>query len=108
MPYTLDVTMEKLLHSLQELIMFRRKFINIVVDKDSPELAILNDAIFDLSFAIALYIKHKDPEDLAKKVIGCRYTYDLAMIFKEENLINFLITPYFSQSDLNEINRKGG
>jgi hypothetical protein len=105
MGYTLDLKMEKLLHSLQELLIFRRKFINIVVDVDSPELAILNDAIGDLAQGIAICVTHPDPDEFARKILNCRFTFEIVRVFKEEGLTLYLSPPYFSQSDLNEINK---
>ncbi len=106
MAYTLDLKMEKLLHSLQELLIFRRKFINIVVDVDSPELAILNDAIGDLAQGVAMNVSHERPEEFSRKILNCRFTFEVAKVFKEDGLTLYLSPPYFSQSDLNEITNK--
>ena len=103
MGYTLDLAMEKLLHSLQELIIFRRKFADTSLETESAEMAILNDIILDLAEGIAQYSSHPDPGGLAKEIRACHFTWDLAKLFKHEGLERFLCPPYFSQKDLSRL-----
>lgn len=106
MKYTLDLTMEKLLHALQELIIFRRKFQEQTVDSEITELAILNDIIVDLSEGIGNYISHPNPKQFAKEAVSCRYTWELAKMFQKEGLHQFLCPPYFSNKDLEKLSQQ--
>jgi len=103
MRYTLDLAMEKLLHSLQEFIIFRRKFADKKADSESAELAILNDILLDLAGGIAIYAAHPDPGRLAKEIAACHFTHELPRVFQKEGLERFLCPPYFSQTDLSRL-----
>ncbi len=102
MGYTLDLTMEKLLHSLQELIIVRRRITMANIEEEPPEIAILNDAILDLAEAIARYAGHPDPGRMAHDLAACHFTYDLPKVFRKEGLPSYLAPPYFSQKDLEQ------
>lgn len=104
--YTLDVAMEKFIHSLQELIIFRRKFEDATVDNEITEMAILNDIIVDLAEGIGNYISHPNPREFARKSSICRYTWELAKLFSKEELHQFLCPPYFSSKDLEKLSHQ--
>ena len=102
MGYTLDLTMEKLLHSLQELIIVRRRITMANLEDEPPETAILSDAILDLAEGIARYAGHPDPGKMAHDLAGCHFTYDLPKVFRKEGMSSYLAPPYFSQKDLEQ------
>lgn len=95
--------MEKLLHSLQELVIFRRKFEDTTVDNEITELVILGDIILDLSEGIGYYISHPNPKQFAKEISSCRFTWEVAKLFAKESLHQFLRPPYFSNKDLEKL-----
>jgi hypothetical protein len=103
MSYTLDMTMEKLLHALQELIILRRRTAMANIDQECPELTILNDTILDLGEGIARYLAHAEPQRMAKDIAACHFTYDIPKVFKKEGFFAFLCPPYFSQKDLEQL-----
>lgn len=103
MRWTLDLTMEKLLHALQELIILKRKIINETLDSESIKIAILDDIISDLAEGIAHYLSHTNPKEFSKEVLKCHFSWDLAKIFKENKYEKYLSPPYFSNQDLEKI-----
>ncbi|MCX7830099.1 MAG: hypothetical protein N2445_03440 [Acidobacteria bacterium] len=105
MKYTLDLTMEKLLHALQELIIFRRKFEDETVDNEITELAILGDIIVDLAEGIGNYVSHPNPKEFAKEASSCRFAWEIAQLFKKEGFHQFLCPPYFSNKDLEKLSQ---
>lgn len=100
MGYTLDLTMEKLLHALQELIIVRRRMTMANIEDEPPEMTILNDAVLDLAEGIARYLSHPDPARMARELSACHFTYDLPKVFRKEGFATYLAPPYFSQKDL--------
>ncbi|GEM_PF-1729709 len=106
MKYTLDVTIEKLLHSLQELIIFRRKFESENAENETTELAILGDIIVDLAEGIGHYLSHPDPKHFAREISECRFTSDIAKIFNKYGFNQFLCPPYFSNNDIEKLSLK--
>jgi hypothetical protein len=103
MGYTLDLTVEKFLHALQELVILRRRTAMANIEQESPELTILNDVILDLGEGIARYLAHAEPGRMAKEIAACHFTYDIPKVFKKEGFFAFLCPPYFSQKDLEHL-----